>query len=553
MDIDIFAPVSCPEPYSLDLVTIASRFSTHGLARSASADTIKIPTGLPSSHQTGGHLKSNVTSNITSSKGADTRLNCSLCKKSFGTEATWASHQKSAKHQAAVKEAEKKEKNASKKVGGQGQNKGGVRPATPAAATAKATSSVLPEVQSPQPDSPELAGALQSLQKAEAAAKTHPSLVAPVLWKAVKVLWTHKLYKDTKDGLLLLISILENLQKNNSSGTTPQQGNLTPTQINLTLYLARLAAARLVVYETPHAACEYYVDAIQGRWQMPASTFQMCSERIALTPADQLMTHVHDFLEKHDKTQKLVRHPEPAPATTTESTSAPAVPKKQPDPNLKLLTVLTEMGSLLAQSSSSTASSTPPPPQRRGGNNSNNTLTSGERSQAEFALVALTMALAIARFDPDQAIGSGATLAPTLMRRRAMIYKRLGMPHYASQCYSETAPMPGCAPSDRAWDEFQAMLLALEADDPIRVQHSLKRAAASSLLDTYLDAQVLIMMANAIESADDDVLENDVCTHVDHLRLLVQTGVTDQLLMAKHCPQFEFMGIVDRIHSLLLS
>ncbi|KAG0222066.1 hypothetical protein BGW41_006224 [Actinomortierella wolfii] len=237
---------------------------------------------------------------------------------------------------------------------------------------------------------------------------------------------------------------------------------------------------------------------------------------------------IHGFLENHDKTQKLV--------CSTEQAPAPA-PKKQPDPNLKLLTILTEMGSLLAQSKLQISMDSRQPRYN---------ITPEEKTQAEFSLTALYMASNIARFDTEQ----GIALEPTLVRRRAAVYEHLGMLHYASHCYSETSVMPGCTLADREWDEFRSLLLAMEADDPIRTTLCLKRTAMPV---AYLDAQVLIMLADAIETADVDVLENDVRTHIDHLRLLVKTDAADQLLMAKYCSQTELMKIVDRIHKLIPS
>ena len=45
----------------------------------------------------------------------------------------------------------------------------------------------------------------------------------------------------------------------------------------MTLYLSRLALARLVFYHSPALASQYYLDAIQGRWQIDPNDFQaMC-------------------------------------------------------------------------------------------------------------------------------------------------------------------------------------------------------------------------------------------------------------------------------------
>jgi hypothetical protein len=74
--------------------------------------------------------------------------------------------------------------------------------------------------------------------------------------------------------LALLISILTELQVDPPS--TP--GSLSPTQIGMTLYLSRLSMARLIVYHSRSLAFRYYLDAIQGRWQIDPNDFQSLCE-----------------------------------------------------------------------------------------------------------------------------------------------------------------------------------------------------------------------------------------------------------------------------------
>lgn len=103
-------------------------------------------------------------------------------------------------------------------------------------------------------------------------------------------LWSFRQSRETANVLLVLIRTLCDLQATTTSGsgTVPNEagskppstgpGSLTPTQINLTLYLSRLAMARLVVYHAPGIAQEYYLDAILGRWQIDFVAFQSICE-----------------------------------------------------------------------------------------------------------------------------------------------------------------------------------------------------------------------------------------------------------------------------------
>ncbi|KAG0343026.1 hypothetical protein BG000_010163 [Podila horticola] len=391
---DIFNPVKeTPEPYSLDLVMEYSRFS-----QSQSPSQLQTPVKGTSSPSPRPNTNGSTPSNTGNSNGSD-RFNCAPCKKSFGSEATWNSHQKSAKHIAAVKDAEKKTKGARGGGGGGGSNQ----------QKSNSSSNRSKQQQDTEPEPPEVAEALMSFRKVEKIVKETPGMAASVMWKISKVLWSHRYTQETAKVLTLLVQTLASLQSSPSSAA-PVPGTLSPTQISMTLYLSRLALARLVVYQSPSLACHLYLDAIQGRWQIDPADFQQMCEMVSMSSVARLLDHCSQYLTHHSKTEKLMQPPTTETPTTSSTTAAPA---KKPDPNLKLLTVLVESSSLLAQEPGTTAGYL--------WESSGAGLSIDSRTHAEFAIVqsALAVSLSQASLDWDVVL--------IALRRMARVYQRLGM------------------------------------------------------------------------------------------------------------------------------
>lgn len=167
----VFNPVKeTPEPYTLDLVVEYSRFSQSQSPQQQQTPVKGTPSPSPSHPNTNG----STASNTGNSSGSD-RFNCAPCKKSFGSEATWNSHQKSAKHIAAVKDAEKKTKGGRGGGGGGGSNQ-----------QKSNSSNNRSKQQETEPEHPEVAEALMSFRKVEKIVKENPGMAASVMWKIAK-------------------------------------------------------------------------------------------------------------------------------------------------------------------------------------------------------------------------------------------------------------------------------------------------------------------------------------------------------------------------------
>ncbi|KAG0201530.1 hypothetical protein BGX28_005674 [Mortierella sp. GBA30] len=459
---------------------------------------------------------------------ADGRFNCSVCKKSFGSEATWNSHEMSAKHIAAIKGLEKKNKGGSKVQSAQkNNNNNGGSPGN--------SRSRVQENTTEDEDPPEVAEALMSFRKVEKIVKENPGMAASVLWKIAKALWSFRQSQETANVLSLLIRVLKDLQGTSSSGIgagagsgPPVPGTLTPTQISMTLYLSRLSMARLILYQSPLLASQYYLDAIQGRWQIDPNDLQVMCEMVSTTSVTQLLDHCKNFLSTHPKTEKLM-FPTPSPSSSSTTNSESPVPKKAADPNLKLLTILLESASMLSQMSPKSSAA--------------RTVSKSDRVLAEIAVVlfALTMTLTGASEEDDHVRRSKET---ELLRNMATVYNRgLGMNFAAASCLIQAGDIgltdlkpETTTEQDReriSWDLFQALLLAMETGDFVRMQHAIRLL---SYCDTssYHDVQTILGLASAVISQDNDFLHNNAAYALEHLLLLVQepygAGKTDMLL-----------------------
>ncbi|KAF8933160.1 hypothetical protein BGZ47_011006 [Haplosporangium gracile] len=471
-----FVPIpTYPGPYSLDLVLEYSRFSTLPLAlasKPAASSTAAPGNNRPSATQ---QQRTQTPSQQQQQKGAsaDGKFNCAPCKKSFGSEATWNSHQMSAKHIAAVKDAEKKNKSnggdgeAKSQGGGQ---KGGKKD------NAKGRQQKSQDTAAKEQDPPEVTEALMSFRKAEKIVKENPSMAATVLWKIAKALWSHRQSQETAKVLVLLISILTELQADPPSAP----GSLSPTQIGMTLYLSRLSMARLIVYHSQSLAFQYYLDAIQGRWQIDPNDFQDLCGMVHTASAAQHLHRCKEYLSAHPKTEKLMSPPLPAPAQTN-AIEAPA--KKPADPNLKLLTVLKESASMLSQTSSGVISSA----------SKDSTIDGRVLGETTLTLFAMVAALSEASEDSTGTIDA--------LRSMAMIYhKGLRLSYSTAACLIHSAEMLFSTSSsgeqdkeqqgeEVTWDLFQALLLAMETGDFVRMQKAIIMLESCDIL-TFQDVKV---------------------------------------------------------------
>ncbi|KAF9106820.1 hypothetical protein BGX29_008382 [Mortierella sp. GBA35] len=514
-------------PYSLDLVLEYSRFSTLPI------DAISKPTPTPGSNRQSAPPPQQQQRTLASpqhpsqqqQKGgnADGRFNCTACKKSFGSEATWNSHQMSAKHIATVKDAEKKNKGGSKAQAGQKNNNNNSGGKGRQQKTQEATE---------EQDPPEVVEALMSFRKVEKIVKENPSMAATVLWKIAKALWSFRQSQETAKVLDLLISVLSELQ---SAPPSSVPGALSPTQIGMTLYLSRLSMARLVVYHSRSLAFQYYLDAIQGRWQIAPNDFQDMCEMVHTTSASRHLSRCKEYLSTHSKTEKLMSTP-PLPTQLGTTEGAAAAAKKPADPNLKLLTVLKESASMLSQTSSGISSAT----------------SIDEHVLGETAVTLFAMAAALYEASGD----SKGTI--DILRKMAVIYnKGLRLTYSAAACLIRSAEIASSAPDGQVeegiWDLFQALLLAMETGDFVRMQQAIVMLEGRDIL-AFQDVQTIMEVAQAVISQDNDYLRNTATNSLEYLLLLLQEqgdAAKSELLICRQTSVDVSMAALERMQRLV--
>ncbi|KAF9364119.1 hypothetical protein BGX34_002436 [Mortierella sp. NVP85] len=509
---DIFSPIpDYPEPYSVDLTQEYARFANLPDDQVPESPSAPKHQHQPLQHKLLKDSRGTVTrtgqgpapgsGSRVGAAGGDTpneRFNCTACKKSFNSEATWNNHQMSAKHIAAVKEAEKKNKGGSK-----GNNN------SRTTQQQKNQSAERTAEKEGQDDPPEVTSALSSFRKVTKVIHENPGMAASVMWKITKELWSFRQSREAANVLLILIRTLSDLQAaaTTAPGTAPSeagsrpsstaQGSLTPTQISMTLYLSRLAMARLVAYRAPGIAQEYYLDAILGRWQIDFVAFQSICEIVNTGTASQLLDRCKRFLETHPKTEKLM-------STANNDTNVGGTvnaTKKPADPNLKLLTILLESAHMpMAAQSCGTFAKTSA--------TTNGAITKEARLQGETSLVLFAMAAALSEVDashsgvvPDN---NKMVSVVGILRSMSKVYKRLGMSFSAAACLLRAGELTlqqdvhlFDRPKDDPqvvlllWDLFQALLLAMETGDFVRMQSATRLLnLCHPTITVYQDVQV---------------------------------------------------------------
>ncbi|KAF8952815.1 hypothetical protein BGZ46_003365 [Entomortierella lignicola] len=409
----------------------------------------------------------------------------------------------SAKHIAAVKDTSKKNK---------GGSKGGSAQKSINSNTKKA------HKEEEDQDPPEVMEALATFRKVEKAAKENPGIAAPILWKIAKALWTFRQSLETGKALSLLIRTLSELQVSiiSSSGSSAMPGSLSPTQISMTLYLSRLAIARLIVYVSPSLAAQYYLDAIHGRWQIEYEHFQTINEMVNTTSITQLLDYCKRLISENPKTEKLLVAP-------VASTSEEAAVRKPVDPNLKLFTILFESASMLAQRCNMSSFKS-----------TQKTLATEDKIQGETALKCYALAAVLSSASGDNL----GTLK--ILRRMAIVYKHLRMSFFASACLIYAGELVLAEESPReytdndndvhspVWDLFQALLLAMETGDFVRMQTATRLLNNCCEMEVYQDVETVVKVANAVITQDNDYLYNGASYALEHLILLVQEARNDQ-------------------------
>ncbi|KAG0328492.1 hypothetical protein BGZ99_005187 [Dissophora globulifera] len=519
---DIFAPLpTCPSPYSLELTLEYTRHinAPEDRGDASTSATAPRPPALRQQQQQP-HVQSQ-TGGKAGGGGAGAGsggFNCAVCKKSFSSEATWNNHQLSAKHIAAVKDADKKK---SSKTGSKG---GG-----------KSTSGhqKQQQQQEEEQDPPEVVEALASFRKVEKISGENPGMAAPVLWKIAKALWSHRRAQETTRVLSLLIRVLDNLQQaasmtgsTSTAGKAPATagpGSLSPTQISMTLYLSQLAMARLTLFISPSIAQQYYLDAIQGRWQMDPADIQSICEMVSTGSVVQLLERCREYLATHPKTEKLMT---PLGTVATAASVAITAPKKPTDPNLKFLTILLESASMLSQHHGQRSST------------STSKLTTDDRIRGEASIALYAMSAALTGVssglgDSDSQSDSALTVT-AILRNMATMYKHLNMLSSAAACLIRAGELELVTSKMRSdhqqgqlmWDLFQALLLAIDTADLVRMQRVIGLLEQCGV-NNYLDVQTVVEVAQAVLYQDNDYLTHSAAYAIEHLLLLLHEGDAD--------------------------
>ncbi|KAJ3170305.1 hypothetical protein HDU88_008932 [Geranomyces variabilis] len=242
---------------------------------------------------------------------------CHTCKKSFATQATYAAHQKTARHVAALKELQRKVL----ETGSGGERKG------------KKAGVAVP---------PAAVEAARKVAYADSLVATDPAKAATVYWSVASELWAHSRIRETAECLTKLIAALTRLQSSSSIPSDAGQSSpsprppptvlLKPSQIVETLFLARIALARLLATYDCDSSLALYVDALAGKYGVPFGEMEDVLETSSLATffprtKAHLSTHVKPTFKKKPP-PPLKRAPEaadtPHPSGPTHGAAASA-------------------------------------------------------------------------------------------------------------------------------------------------------------------------------------------------------------------------------------
>ncbi|KAJ3019252.1 hypothetical protein HKX48_002265 [Thoreauomyces humboldtii] len=254
---------------------LADIFTTAGLSAALGAQLTSVsatPSASPSTPGSGGSLY------------------CQTCNKSFGSEATYATHQKTARHLTTLKEQQRKRDGVSANVKGKPKK---------------------------TPVSAEASEAARQVLYADSLTKTDLAGAATVYWAASNTLWSQSRIRETADCLSKLIAVLSHLQTQPSAGepaVTPPATVLKPSQIVETLYLARMALARLTSSYDCDVALALYMDALEGKYSITDMLTDAISEGM---PFPSVLSRCHANLE--DKIKPTLKKP------PRRATAGPAV------------------------------------------------------------------------------------------------------------------------------------------------------------------------------------------------------------------------------------
>ncbi|RUS14769.1 hypothetical protein BC937DRAFT_93368 [Endogone sp. FLAS-F59071] len=487
--VDIFRPLDRIEPAKV-------------LDPSVTPTAPSIPSASPHA-RSGNQLLASPRSAPTASPSSG-KYYCAVCKKVFNNEATWNNHQNSAKHLSNVKEASRSSGDGRSKTSGKTRKGSEVLDriddfTSIIASESEKTVAILPEV----------SDARQKLKQADKISNTTPAIAAPVYWNVAKALHKYNYPQDTSIALQSLIRLLERCEQvpltssaaQETNETTPQ---LTFSQISMTLYLARLALARLCASYTIGvvAARCLYMQALEERWKLEIKKIESIAQSLRVLPSPELTIALETLIE--------------GSGVLAKSSKLGAKPK---DPNLVLHLVL-----------------------------------------REAALVHMRRL-----GEEDSAARAAEQRAVVLARLEGVMYESLALPWYAvdnllaaaQAGFAEAPASPGpesanlelATPSDSErlneleswWCVIAAMVLTIELEDFVRereIQQLIYKRQAIDLIQRetgstlsrqesqsgFADLDFLLRLSCALRVRDHAYLSRSAVREAEHIALLLGTG-----------------------------
>ncbi|CDS04864.1 hypothetical protein LRAMOSA07394 [Lichtheimia ramosa] len=331
-------------------------------------------------------------------------LYCTACKKKFNNEATWQNHLKSAKHIANAKTKSKQQQQKQQQPSG-----------------SKATSSNV---------DPQVADALKNLQRASA----NPSTSVPMLWSLSKVFYSHRRPQHTYQSLQLVVDTLQSSE--------PPTG-LTPSQISSTLYISRLALARLLcLYPSSTTADkkDLALNALNDKWKVDKSQLLSLAKTCTSITMENMMQACRQLASRF--------------VAREEARTEPAKPKV--DQNQCFTKILIEMA------------------------------TNIFGDDTRIRIVLLCLACVVCHFEGINSY--------EWMVHLAQLYESISAKHCASElhviCHDKLLDKNNIEVQRLWWHLFMALLLALETDDIVRADAILAMIQEDSKATQYEDIQV---------------------------------------------------------------
>ncbi|KAI8379080.1 uncharacterized protein BYT42DRAFT_567380 [Radiomyces spectabilis] len=455
VQLDIFQPLPCLAPYDLSEILRLTAVAASPIRQPAHSDK-------------------------PASSARSDNLYCTACKKKFKNEATWQSHLKSAKHLANEKAAKH---------------------------TAAVSKTNVAKSDSKAGTNPEIQALTQKLKQVSKMTSSNPSAAVSQYWGLSQAFYTHKRPHDTKKALLALIELLK----------SASISGMGASQINSTLYLARLALARLsCLYHDLDTARLTYLAAIEDKWKIDQKQLLNAAMRACNLPVRELMEISEQLASRYIDREK--KRTEPA--------------KPVSNPNYAISPILFECACLFAQEAHSL------------------TVAGVPYSCEKIALVLFHTAAAVCCYENKLSQSH-------LLWIVSQIYDQLNARHLgcdARMLYIECAMKDGDSSpsSDLLQNMFSTLLTATELDDYTRMKSvSLQiRKMLKEHFDgaTYDDLQILEQLGLARQNLDYVALEN-LAHEVDHMELLLEQGSGESIL--HRCSADQRLNILDRLNSLL--